>query len=100
MRRRGQYLLLAVAIAFAGLLSYAGFLATGGAVPWGQRFAAVMQGGGSGGSSIFQFGRGGFGGFRLAGPLRDDVLPFLVLVLALVAVSVGLYWWSSRFEST
>lgn len=100
MKRRTQYLFVVVAVALAGLLSYAGFVYTGGAVPWGQRFAAVMQGGASGGGSLFQFGRGGLGGFLLAGPLRDDVGPFLVLVLALVAVSVGLYWWSSRSEST
>lgn len=100
MKRRGQYLLLAAAIALAGLLSYAGFVYTGGAVPWGQRFAAVMQGGTSGGGSLFQFGRGGLGGLLLAGPLRDDVGPFLLLVLALVLVSVGLYWWSNRSEST
>jgi hypothetical protein len=100
VKRRGQYLLLAAAILVAGLGSYVGFVSTGGAVPWGQRFAAVMQGGASGGGSLVQFGRGGVGGFLLAGPLRDDVLPFVLLVLALVVGSVGLYWWSSRVDAT
>jgi len=99
MNRRAQYGILLGVILVAVGASYAGFVYTGGAVPWGQRFAAVMQGGlGPTGGSIFQFGRGGIGGFLLAGPLRDQVGSFLALVLLLGAGSIGLYWWSGSTE--
>ena len=95
MKRTTQYGILLAVIAFAAVASYVGFTYFGGALPWGQRFAAVMQGGSSAASgSIFQFGRGGLGGFLLAGPLRDKVVPFLFVVLVLGAGSASLYWWS------
>ncbi|MFW6384226.1 MAG: cobalamin transport operon protein [Halodesulfurarchaeum sp.] len=100
MRRDFQYLVVLGAMGIAGLLALLGFAHTGGAVPWGERFATVMQGGVEAGSGpLLQTGRGGVGGFLLAGPLRDEVGPFLLLVLVLVAASVGLYWWSSRPDS-
>ncbi|AOW79837.1 hypothetical protein HTSR_0644 [Halodesulfurarchaeum formicicum] len=94
MNRTSQYLVLIGAIAIAAVLGYVGFVYTGGAVPWGERFSAVMQGGTAAESgSLIQIGRGGIGGFLLAGPLRDNVLPFALLVLLLGGASVGLYWW-------
>lgn len=99
MRRLSQYLLSVGLVGVALVLSYFGFVFTGGALPWGERFAAVMQGGVSGASgSLFQFGRGGIGGIVLAGPLQDTVLPFVLVVLVLVGASSGLYWWASRSD--
>ncbi|MFP4529805.1 MAG: cobalamin transport operon protein [Halodesulfurarchaeum sp.] len=93
MKRLTQYLLALGAIGIAAVFAALGFTYTGGAVPWGERFAAVMQGGAKGGGSLFQFGRGGLGGFFLAGPLRDDVSSFAFILVLLVGLSVGLYWW-------
>jgi hypothetical protein len=95
MKRSTQYGILLAVIGIAAAVSYVGFVHTGGALPWGKRFAAVMQGGTSAGSgSVFQFGRGGLGGFVLAGPLRDKILPFLLMVVVVGGGSAGLYWWS------
>lgn len=93
MNRFTQYTLSLGLVTVAVALSYLGFVYTGGAVPWGERFAAVMDGGVNGAAgSLFQFGRGGIGGFVLAGPLQDSVLPFVLLVLVLVGGSAFLYW--------
>lgn len=96
MKRTRQYLLTGGVIAVALAVGYLGFQASGGAVPWGKRFAAVVSGGASGGDGIFQFGRGGLGGFVLAGPLRDSVGSFVGIVALLVVGSVGLYWYSDH----
>ncbi|MFW5900316.1 MAG: hypothetical protein ACOCTH_00895 [Halodesulfurarchaeum sp.] len=101
MNRQTQYVLLFTVIGVAVGLSYLGFGYTGGAVPWGERFAAVMQGGlGDAGGPLIQIDRGGIGGFLLAGPLRDKVLPFVVLVLVLAGASIGLYWWAGKTDGT
>ena len=100
MNRFGQYVLAVTLLGFAGALSYLGFVYTGGAVPWGRRFSAVMERGLEAGTGpLLQTGRGGFGGFLLAGPLRDDVGGFLVVLLFLVGASLGLYWWTKRGSS-
>ncbi|MEF8772058.1 hypothetical protein [Halodesulfurarchaeum sp.] len=99
MNRHTQYALSLGLVSVAVALSYLGFVYTGGAVPWGDRFAAVMDGGVNGATgSLFQFGRGGIGGFVLAGPLRDNVIPFVLLVLVLVGASAFLYWWAGGTE--
>jgi hypothetical protein len=99
MNRLTQYALSLGLVTVAVGLSYLGFVYSGGAVPWGERFGAVMDGGVNGApGSLFQFGRGGIGGFVLAGPLRDSVLPFVLLVLVLAGASVVLYWWAGGTE--
>lgn len=100
MKRTHQYLLTTTVLAAAFVVGYLGFLATGGAVPWGERFAAIVSGGASGDGGVFQFGRGGLGGFVLAGPLRDSVGPFVAVVSLLLVGSVGLYWYSSRTDES
>lgn len=101
MKRQTQYVLLLAVIGVAVGLSYIGFVYTGGAVPWGERFAAVMQGGlGEAGGPLIQMDRGGIGGFLLAGPLRDNVLSYVVLVLILAGASIGLYWWAGKTDGT
>lgn len=92
MNRVQQYA-VAVIVIVAGLLaSYLGFVYTGGAVPWGERFAAAAEGGlAPGGGSLFQFGRGGLGGFVLAGPLQENVVFYVGIVLVLVVGSLLLY---------
>ncbi|MFW5965157.1 MAG: cobalamin transport operon protein [Halodesulfurarchaeum sp.] len=94
MKRSIQYLVVLGAIAVTGVLAWLGFTYSGGAVPWGERFAKMVEGGVDGGGSLLQIGRGGFGGFLLAGPLRDDVWSFVLIVFLLVGISAGLYWWA------
>ncbi|MGM0397776.1 MAG: hypothetical protein ACQEQY_02160 [Halobacteriota archaeon] len=95
MKPRMQYLTLAVLLAIAVGASYLGFVHSGGAVPWGERFAAAAQGGlGPSGGSIFQFGRGGIGGFLLAGPLRDSVGLYVGITLLLLVGSLAAYWYA------
>ena len=99
MKRGTQYVLLLLVVVVAVALSYIGFVYTGGAVPWGERFAAVMRGGlGEAGGPLLQMDRGGIGGFLLAGPLRDNVLSYVVLVLILAGASIGLYWWAGKSD--
>jgi len=94
--RKTQYLATVGALVGAFALGLLGFTLTGGAIPWGERFAAVATGTVESSGELFQVGRGGFGGFLLAGPLRDDVVVFLAIVAALVVGSAALYWYSTR----
>lgn len=96
MNRKTQYLATVGALVGAFALGLLGFTLTGGAIPYGKRFAAVATGTIESSGELFQVGRGGFGGFLLAGPLRDDVVVFLAIVAVLVVGSAALYWYSGR----
>ncbi|MFW6017789.1 MAG: cobalamin transport operon protein [Halapricum sp.] len=101
MKRTYQYLLTVAVLAIAFGVGYLGFVATGGAIPWGERFASIVSGGASGGDGgLFQFGRGGLGGFVLAGPLRDSVGQFLAVAGLLATGSVALYWYSKHTDES
>lgn len=100
MNRAGQYAVVVGTAAVALLVGYAGFVYTGGAVPMGKRFGAVLEGSvGPSGGSLVQFGRDGFGGFLVAGPIRDGMGAFLAILAVLVVGSVLLYWWASTDRS-
>lgn len=100
MNRTGQYLVVAGTAAVALLVGYVGFVYTGGAVPMGHRFEAVLEGVVvPSGGSLVQIGRGGVGGFILAGPIRDGIGVF-VLILAILVIGSGLlYWWAGDDRS-
>lgn len=96
MNRTGQYLIATGTALVALVVGYAGFVFTGGAVPMEHRFEAVLEGSiGPAGGSLVQFGRGGLGGFVVAGPIRDGMGAFLAILAVLVVGSVLLYWWAS-----
>lgn len=96
MRRRSQYVIITGALLAAVAIGDLGFVATGGALPYGERFTAILGGGTTGESNVFQFGRGGLGGFLLAGPLREQVGAFIAIVALLVLGSGGVYWYGRR----
>ena len=101
MDRWQQYAVAAFGLlGFAGL-GYVGFVLTGGAVPYKKKFHGVIEGAApSGGGGLVQTGRDGVFGVVLAGPLRDQVGAFLAVLLALVVVAVGLYWYAGRRDRT
>jgi hypothetical protein len=95
MERWKQYgTLTALVVAFAGL-GYVGFVATGGALPYGKRFAqSIQRGVETGGGSLVDLGRG----IVLAGPIRSGgmVLEFLLVLAAFVLAGIGLYVYGDR----
>ena len=95
MERWKQYgTLTALVAAFAGF-GYVGFVATGGALPYGKRFAqSIQRGVETGGGSLVDLGRG----IVLAGPIRSGgmVLEFLLVMLVFVLAGIGLYVYGDR----
>lgn len=100
MKRIGQYLVATVTAAVALVAGYVGFVYTGGAVPMEHRFEAVLEGAVvPSGGSLVQIGRGGVGGFILAGPIRDGIGVFVLILAVLVVGSGMLYWWAANDRS-
>ena len=96
MQRWKQYGALAGLLTLAVAAGYAGFRATGGALPWAKRSASTLQQGvRDSGGSIVDFGRG----IVIAGPIRQNgfVLEFAGLVALLALAGVGLYVYVDRY---
>ncbi|AWB26280.1 cobalamin transport operon protein [Halococcoides cellulosivorans] len=93
MDRTRQYGVLSALLAVFAGLGYAGFVATGGAVPYGKRFATSIQRGvESGGGSLVDLGRG----VILAGPIQSSVVEFVSVLGVLTAAGVVLYRYADR----
>ena len=97
MKRWTQYgsLLGLLAVFFAAGLW--GFAATGGSVPWAKRSATTLQRGiQEGGGALVDLGRG----VVVAGPIRNGglVVEFLGVVVAFVAIGIGLYVYANRYR--
>ncbi|MFT4889134.1 MAG: hypothetical protein ACI9YT_000043 [Halobacteriales archaeon] len=95
MERWKQYGgLLGLLVAFTGLGLW-GFTATGGAIPYGKRFAKTIQRGTrNSGGPLLELERG----IVIAGPIRQGgmVLEWLGLLALLTIVAIGLYVYVDR----
>ncbi|MFW5903558.1 MAG: cobalamin transport operon protein [Halolamina sp.] len=98
MERWKQYGgLLGLLVAFTGVGLW-GFTATGGALPYGERFAkTVQQGAQEGGGPLVDLGRG----IVVAGPIRDGglVVEWLGVLALMTVVGIGLYVYADRQRS-
>jgi hypothetical protein len=102
---RSQYATYLATLGAFAAVGYLGFQATGGALPYGKKFHAVVDGAvATGGDSLVQFGRApgdSVFGVVLAGPIRRGglVAEFLVIVAVLALAGVGFYWYATRGDA-
>ncbi|MFQ3295733.1 MAG: hypothetical protein ACI8VE_002823 [Natrialbaceae archaeon] len=95
MERWKQYSALSALVAVFAGLGYVGFVATGGALPYGKRFAqSIQRGVGTGSGSLIDIGRG----IVIAGPIRKGgmVGEWLAILAVMTFVGVGLYVYGDR----